>query len=273
MIGENNQFTDAFLGTSGDLDGRIRRRKMAARYSFANFRYGDLIVSQKIASGGTEGSSGGGAATGATGDENKMFWNGEYFEYFIKGAGQTLFVPLQGTTGLDMAMDLTSTEGWELHTGRGAHSKNAYVIGTDAAFFLEVTLVAADTSGANPLVIGFRKQGANNATYTSYSDYASIGLIGTSNPNLLKIDTNIGSAGHVATDTTQTLADATQITLRVDVSAAGVTTFKINGAAPTTTAAYTFTSALTVQPYMTFLHAADICNTMEILQWECGFLV
>ena len=42
------------------------------------------------------------------------------------------------------------------------------------------------------------------------------------------------------------------------VSAAGVVTYTIDGVAPTVTAAYTFTAALGVIPFVRFLHAADV---------------
>jgi hypothetical protein len=62
-------------------------------------------------------------------------------------------------------------------------------------------------SGVNPLIIGLRKAQAFNATLSTYTDFVSIGVVGTANPNTIKLQTQIATGGVVTTDTTQTWAD------------------------------------------------------------------
>lgn len=212
----------------------------------------------------------GGASAGATGNRNILQFPHSSFEQHIKGT-QTIICPSITDVGLDIGQDQTASDGGELTHGITARSPVAFTIGTDAAFQFSVKMKPADTSGANPLVIGFRKAEAYQAAVTSYADYALIGIVGTSNPNLIKIKTQAGGGGNTDTDTTQTWADAAIKTLTVKVSAGGVVTFLIDGAAPAATVAYTFTNGLTVVPTLFFLQAADLCDTLELIEWECGY--
>lgn len=240
-------------------DDSIRPGKLDRRYIFEEFLYRPVFSSLL-----------GGAATGATGDVNAMLFPDTSFECHIKGAGQTLLAPLFGASGLDIAMDQTSTEGIELTNGITARCPVAFTVGTDAAFFMSATLKVVDASGANPLVVGFRKAEAYQATHTSYADYAAIGIVGTSATNLIKTLTEAAGAGTTTTDTTNTWADNATKTLSVFVSAAGVVTYQINGAAPTAVAAFSFTAGDVVVPWLYFLNAADLANNVYLQAWEVG---
>ena len=237
----------------------IPREIWDGKYFFDNFN--QQPVTAKV---------GGGAATGTAGDNNVLFTNKNAFEWNVIGT-QTILAPSLDTFGLNLVQDNTASDGIELSQGVTSLSPASFIIGTDAAFFMKVTFKVEDASGTNPLIIGFRKAAAFNATLSSYTDFVSIGIVGTSNPNLIKIQTQIGSGGVVATDTTQTWADAAVHTLEIMVSATGVVTYQIDDAAPTVTAAYTFTSGLTVVPFVRFVEAADVTTYASTNYYEVGY--
>jgi len=66
----------------------------------------------------------------------------------------------------------------------------------------------------------------------------------------VQIATALNNASMTETDTTDNLADATTTTWEVLVSSAGVVTYKIDGSAPSTTAAFTFDDGDLVTPFM-----------------------
>lgn len=211
------------------------------------------------------------AATGATGDTDLLRTGSNVFEYHIKGAGQTIICPTLTATGIDIALDETNTEGIEITSGIATlQPPYAFTVGTSGAFQFCATLTLDDASGASNLLVGFRKAEAYQADEASYADYALIGTVGTSNPNLIKIETEAAGGGTTTTDTTNTWADAASKALCVKVSSAGVVTYTINGAAPTATAAFSFTAADVVIPTIYFLHGADVANTVTLQSWDSG---
>ncbi len=212
----------------------------------------------------------GGAPVGTTGATNIMaLQGGEIWEQFILGAGQTIIAPRMSSTGLLISLDLTSTEGAEYNPGPRNNTKYSYTIGTTPAFYFEATLNAADVSGCDPLIIGFRKVEANNATFTSYTDYASIGLSASDGANIwLKTELNAG--GTTSTDTTDTWTDGQSKVLKVMVSAAGVVTYSIGGLAPTVTAAFTFDATDVVIPFVRLTHAAVAPGAINWVSFKCG---
>ncbi len=128
---------------------------------------------------------------------------------------------------------------------------------------------AADVSGCDPLLIGFRKVEANNATFTSYTDYAAIGLSASDGANIwLKTELNAG--GTTSTDTTNTWTDGQSKVLKVLVSAAGVVTYTIGGSAPVVTAAFTFDSTDVVIPFIRLTHAVTAPGAINWVSFKCG---
>jgi hypothetical protein len=185
--------------------------------------------------------------------------------------------PVMTAVGLDISSEQTSGDGMELSLGWAGASGKAYVVGTDPAFYTCATFKVTDASGANPLVVGFRALEPSNATIANYTEYAYIGIIGTSNPNLIKITTEVDANldgtgdGATVTDTTDTFADLATKTFCTFVSGAGVVTYTNNGAAPTATAAATLTDGMMVVPFIYFLNAADLVDTLEVTDWEDGY--
>lgn len=187
-------------------------------------------------------------------------------------ATQTILAPVvvsvsEGVSGLDIGMDQTDNDGVELCAGILNSNPLAFKIGEDAAFFLRVRFSIEDVSGTDDCAVGFRKVEAYQANIDDYADMAVLNVISGD----IKIETIVGGAATVTTDTTDNWADNETHQLEVFVSSEGVVTYTIDNEAPTVTAAYTFTDALYVVPFMYFLNAADLAGAVVILEWECGF--
>lgn len=157
--------------------------------------------------------------------------------------------------------------GIELTEGALLNSKSQFVAQTSAAFYVQASFNVNTTASCTEFFVGFRKAQAYNATLTNYTDYATIGVHGTAAK--LQIQSQIGSGGNVVTDTTQTITAVTTFTLRVNVSSAGVVTYLINGAAPSATAAYTF-SALNVVPFIWYQTPAGGNAEANFISYQCG---
>jgi len=210
--------------------------------------------------------------TGATGTVNLLGFPEMTMEQYILGAGQTIISPVMDATGLLVSGDLTATEGFEYNFGAAlATSRHTYTIGTSAAFFLEWRFTVADVTGAESIMIGFRKTEANNATLTSYTDYALIGLDNVTSPGNVVISTELNSGGTTNTNTTDAWGDGETHTLGVYVSAAGVVTYTVDGAAPSVTAAFTFDNGDTIAPIFRLMHGAAAPGAIHWQSMKCGF--
>lgn len=254
----------------GDQDRQILSRKMDDRYIYSRFK-GLLQPQLKVLAAGTLNATGGGAATGAAGDENYLRVGHDTFEYHILGT-QTILYPQKAATGLDIGMDQTDNDGVELGCGIVDGTPCAFKVGTDAAFFVRVKASIADVSGTDDFCVGFRKAEDYQANVDDYDEAAWLGQ-GQGAAGRINIETIKNAAATVTTNTTDTWADAATHTFEVLVSATGVVTYKIDGAAPTTTAAYTFDDAEIVVPFVYFLHATDLAGAVVLQEYECGFQV
>jgi len=235
----------------------INRRYWDDKYVFENFKQ-NPVYSNKA----------GGAATGTAGDENILILPTSAFEYHILGT-QTIVAPTITANGLDMgSMDQTADDGLELNHGILSSQIPSFIVGTDAAFFLRVRFSIADVSGTDDCAIGFRKVEANQANIDDYADMAVLNVISGN----INIETIVGGAATTTTDTTDNWADTETHELQVNVDADGVVTYLIDGSAPTTTAAYTFTDGLNVMPFFYFLEDTDIAGAVPIMVWEVGYL-
>lgn len=211
--------------------------------------------------------------TGLTGEVDLLhFQEGVLMEQFILGAGQTLLAPAMDANGLLASLDLTVGEGVEYNFGAARlNSRHAFTIGTSPAFFMEVAMRINDMDGADPYMIGFRKVAANNATWESYTDYACIGMVAATSPTNIVIVDELNAGGTVQTNTTDLWGgDAATKTLKVLVSAAGVVTYTINGAAPTVTHAFTFDAADVVVPYIRLEHSASPTE-VNLISMKIGY--
>ena len=211
----------------------------------------------------------GAVAAGTTGAENYIRVGSTTFHQHILGAGQTIIIPALTAAGLDIAHDLTDNEGAEYTNGiaLGA-AKRVFTVATDPAFFFRVKFSIADVSGTDDCAVGFRKAEAFQAAIDGYADWAVLNVISGN----ITIETEAAGAGTTTTDTTDDWADGETHTLEVRVSLAGVVTYLIDGSAPTTTAAFSFTAADVVVPFFYFLHATTSPGAIVLQEWEWGFL-
>lgn len=169
---------------------------------------------------------------------------------------------------LDIAGDQTDDDGTEIFGGVGGASGRPFVIGEDPAFYFCATVDVEDVSGTDEFRIGFRKVEAMNATFGSYGEYATIGP----NSGNITITTELAGGGEADVDTTNDAGDSDAGKKYCTyVSGTGVTTWTIDGAAPTTTASFTFTDGVSVIPIIHFLHASDLAGEIDVTLWEVGF--
>lgn len=235
----------------------INRRYWDNKYFFETFDF--QPVTAKVA---------GGAATGTAGDHNVLFTKFNAWEWNVIGT-QTILAPSMDAFGLNLVQDNTDGDGIELCMGQTALTPASYTIGSDAAFFMECEFKVQDVSGINPLIIGFRKVQAFDATLSNYTDFVAIGIVGTAAK--YQLETQLASGGVVTTDTTQTATDAAVFRLKISVSSAGVVTYQINDVAPTVVAAYTFANGLQVIPFIRSVEASDVTTQASIDYFAMGF--
>lgn len=205
------------------------------------------------------------AASGTNGEVNVAAFEKNVFEYFIIGT-QTLVAPTIAAGGLLASLDLTNDEGVEYSQGITTRCKSAFTIGTSAAFYMKVGITAADVSGSDICAVGFRKTQAYQAAFADYTDKATLNKVGGD----IYITTALNNGADSATDTTDNWADGATKVLEIYVSAAGVVTYKIDGVAPTVTAAFTFDTGDVVVPFFHLLHDATSPGAIHITQWEVG---
>lgn len=235
----------------------ISRRQWDSRYWFDNFNVNP--VTSKVA---------GGAATGTAGDNNVLYTKTGQYEWNVIGT-QTILAPSLDAFGLNLVQDNTNGDGIELSMGQTALSPMAFTINQDAAFFFQGVFKVQDVSGANPLIIGLRKVQAFDATLANYTDFVSIGIVGTAAK--IQLQTQLNTGGVTTTDTTQTVADGATMQFKILVSATGVVTYQLNYAAPTVVAAFQFDSGDVVIPFIRFTEAADITTQASTNYVEMGF--
>ena len=238
-------------------------RRMKQYMDFTSMGSGPIASADMLA----DGSFPKGAATGATGDENVlMFNNGEQLYHHVLGT-QTLITPNIVAAGLDIAQDLTNTDGMEICGAPSTGTGIEFTVGTDAAFYFSCALTITDVTGTDDLAIGFRKKEAFQAAVDNYDEMAAFNIIGGN----INIETILNGTATTTTDTTDNWADTASKTLKVLVSAAGVVTYTIDGSAPTTTAAFTFDDGEVVTPFVYLLHASDIAEATIITTWDVGY--
>jgi hypothetical protein len=249
-----------------------------ARVAFADNEYGFLedLTGRKAMyegfdkSGIAYGTSVTGVPTGTAGDENfYLTGNGNLMEFHILGT-QTLVYPNESPKGssgyLDIAQDATADDGAEWTFGILATDKLAFKVGEDGAFHARMKVTIEDVSGTDDFVFGFRKAEAYQAAVDDYDEMAALQIVSTAinNHSIL----NGGATDN--TDTTDTVADTVAFTLEVRVSAAGVVTYLIDGAAPTVATAFTFDDGEVVVPFLFVLNHTDLHGYIKISEIEVG---
>lgn len=216
----------------------------------------------------------GAAPSGTDTDVNLMYMqDGCIMECYNIGTKTIIAPRMDATAGLLISLDLTDNEGAEYNFGARNNAKHAYTIGSDAAFFMEAQVYAADLSGLEPFMLGFRKVAANNSDYTTYTDLYAIGLNNATSATNVAIFDNLNGAGVSITNTGDawTGGDGGTVTLKILVSAAGVCTATIDGAAPSTPVAMTFDNADVVMPFIHFLHDTTTPGNIGLKTLKIGY--
>ena len=174
---------------------------------------------------------------------------------------QAINRPAPTTTGINYAGDQTNNDGIELvyscTTTKGREGVDRFTVGRQA-FSAEMEFSIATVAGTDVGNFGFRKVEALNADVHAYDEMA--GLFPISGD--IKIQTILNNAATVTTDTTANWADGEVHSLGVFVDKAGAVTYKIDGSAPSTTAAFSFDLGEVVTPSFFLLQASDLCDTM-----------
>ncbi len=206
------------------------------------------------------------AASGVDTEINVAAMGGLVFEYNNINT-QTILVPNITATGLDIARDLTSTDGTEINQGILASSPAAFTIGTDGPFSFAVKLSLADVTGEGDCIIGFRNDGAYAADYEDYTDMAAFNI----KLGVINLETILNNGTTVTTDTTLTdWVDAASHIVKVNVSMAGVVTYEFDGAEPTVVAAFTFDDGDVILPFVHLVHAATSPGAVILNKWDCA---
>lgn len=235
----------------------------------AEERLEDARTYVKFNSNAINGTVAGGASAGTALAVDLSTVNGVTFERFNM-ATQTILGPNMISTtaaaGLNISQDLTNNDGVEWTQGITAASKHAYTVGTSGAFYLKVKLDVNDVSGTDRLAVGFRKAEAYQADMDDYDELVCLDV----NSGDIVIATILNGGATTYTDTTDNWADNAAKTLEIYVSAAGVVTYLIDGASPTTTAAFTFDSGEVVIPFLQLRHDTDVAEQTCLVEWDCG---
>ena len=205
----------------------------------------------------------GDGAAGASG-VNLCQTDRNLFEYNMLGT-QTLTIFSLGSAGLDVSLDQTDNDGVEITQGITSVSRAAFTVGTDE-FFAACKFTIADVSGTDDCAFGFRKAEAYQANIDDYDEMAALNVISGN----INIETILNGGATTTTDTTDNWADAEAHTLEVRVDLAGRVVYLIDGALPTTTAAFTFDASEIVLPFFYFLHASDVAGAVQLQTWEVG---
>jgi hypothetical protein len=181
--------------------------------------------------------------------------------------------PDMDADSLDIGGDQTDNDGAEYFAG-GAYgtSGRPFFVGDDPAFQFCIDVAFANAlTGTDDFHMGFREFEGIDNTFDDYTDLASIGLITGGATGDITIETITAGAATTTTDTTDNMANATRYILCTKVSDTGVVTYTVNGQAPTTTAAYTFTDGLAVIPFVHFLQAAGLTGEIDLRLWEVKY--
>jgi hypothetical protein len=237
---------------------------------------GPLVISSVNANAGQDPDALLLSATLAAGDEFAfMTRKGVYLAHVqsVNGTVVNTF-PRQVATGLELQVTDGATNGvlgWEIVPGGIlSGSRHAYTIGslpggTDRGIYFEVTVTATTIARVNELIVGFRNDGAFLAEFDDYTDFAALRIDASAD---VQIETILNDAGAATTDSTINAADATAITLRVEVQNNGDAAFLINGT-QTRLASYTFDDADEIIP---FVHLISDTDDPEVIisNLECG---
>ena len=182
--------------------------------------------------------------------------------------------PAVATTGMDYVIGDTDNEGlqWVMsYPGtKGIEGFDSFTVGR-YAFYAKCKYSLADVSVVDYSWFGFRlkSQAAVAEPRANATDYAVIGP----NAGDIKVETALNNTTNSVVDTTDNWADGETHTMEVRVSAAGVASFKIDGADPTVnTGTVTFDAGDVVTPWWVTMKGSSAACATIIQELEVGKL-
>jgi hypothetical protein len=167
-----------------------------------------------------------------------------------------------------------------------ADQPSQFLVGTDPAFYCQAQFIIPDVSDYLIALVGFRAVAAIAATdgcdteaeiITAYNSVCALDVTAGAMTSHTRLAAGVGTS----TATTDAVADGRYVTLRTNVSAAGVVSFLQsvgNGSYTTTLAAptvntntITHAAGVKLMPWMRFVKAANASDTPPILTtWTYG---
>ena len=169
--------------------------------------------------------------------------------------------PGMTTTGADYAYEQDDDDGieWRMsdNTCKGREGIDRFTVGKQA-FSAELEFSIADVTGTDDCAFGFAKVEAHVAAIDGRDESAVLNVIA----GAINIETILNNGSTTTTDTTDAWLDTEIHRLKVLVSKAGAVTYQIDGAAPTTTAAFSFDANEVVTPSFYLIQAATLSGAV-----------
>jgi len=145
---------------------------------------------------------------------------------------------------------------------------NVFSVGNNDGFYVKATLQCADVSALTRLFVGFIKVEGHRPSMDTYDEAYGLQISGGANPSTILELAILNNAATVATNSTLTVADATNVTFEIQVSSAGVCSAFINGAAAPGFAGMTFDDRELVYPAIHIVGTG--ASTLALSAFEFG---
>ena len=180
---------------------------------------------------------------------------------FFPIVGQAIDKPAAATTGMDYAYDQTDNDGFQIvmsdSVTKGREGIDRFTVGKQA-FTAELEFLITDVSGTDDCAFGFAKVDVHRAAIDDCDEMAVLNVISGN----ITIETVLNNGSTTSTDTTDDWADTAIHRLKVLVAKDGAVTYQIDGAAPSTTATFSFDANEVVTPIFYVLQASDLAGSM-----------
>jgi hypothetical protein len=200
---------------------------------------------------------------GAAGDQTIHSYADGLQVTFFPIVGQAIDKPAAATTGMDYAYDQVDNDGFQIvmsdSVTKGREGIDRFTVGKQA-FTAELEFLITDVSGTDDCAFGFAKVDVHRAAIDDCDEMAVLNVISGN----ITIETVLNNGSTTSTDTTDDWADTAIHRLKVLVAKDGAVTYKIDGAAPSTTAAFSFDAGEVVTPMMYVLQASDLAGSMVL---------
>jgi len=171
--------------------------------------------------------------------------------------------PAATTTGMDYSYEQDDDDGIELrmsdNTVKGREGIDRFTVGKQA-FEAELTFSIGDVSGTDDCAFGFAKVEALG-TGLAIDDRDESAVLNVISGDI-KIETILNGGSTSTTDTTDNFGGGETHALKIKVAKSGAVTYQINGAAPSTTASFSFDIGEVVTPSLYMLHASDVAGAI-----------